>query len=93
MTLVDLTTDLDLTTIEELDEPWQCQGENHKRGIMGHEPTAPAEWLLIAPCCTPMRILICEPRRKHIVAEGLLGCSECGTIHIIEHWHIEPIGK
>lgn len=91
MTLI--AADLDTTVIEELDEPWQCQGEYHKRGLMGHDPEAPAAWLLIAPCCAPMRILICEPRRQHLLQSGLLHCSICAKGYIIEQWHLEPIGK
>lgn len=43
--------DTHLETIEHLDFEPACEGTLHPEGLHGHDPAAPAAFILITPCC------------------------------------------
>lgn len=66
----------DVDTINDLDFTYLpgCEGETHSRSLHGHQAEEPARWVLVMPCCGP-KLLVCEPRRAHIMADLDIRCN------------------
>lgn len=93
-TSTDATTDADSLLLYDLelteDHPPQCEGQNHHRGILGHDPAEAAGFWLIAPCHAEA-IALCASRVTKLRRDGILTCGRCNESYVIERFRILPI--
>ncbi|WP_157498254.1 hypothetical protein [Leifsonia sp. Leaf336] len=60
-----MESDLDLLAeLVELDD-FPCCDANHPHGVSFHDPSAPAEFLIVSPCCGD-RGLLCRARSQYL---------------------------
>jgi len=69
--------EVDLSTLEMLDfeHTPACEGQLHAVNLFGHQADEPAKSLMVTPCCGT-KLLVCEPRRKFIIAGGAVYCGD-----------------
>jgi len=81
----------DLTHLEFTpDNPPQCEGLDHARGISGHDPAKPAAFIVISPCCG-VKPLQCAPRVAALRETGLLKCGLCNVEHLTSSYRFIPL--
>lgn len=73
--------DLDfLTQLVELDD-WKCGDRNHPAGASYHTAEAPAEFMIVGPCCGD-RGLLCRSRAYYLKHQAAtIHCMRCDR-----HW-------
>lgn len=71
--------DLDIELITEVDELDQlpCVDRNHPKGVSFHDADAPAEFVIISPCCGD-RGLLCRKRARYLRdVAATIHCMNC----------------
>ncbi len=91
MASVDVESELELLNeLVALDE-FACCDANHPRGISFHDPTAPAEFLLVSPCCGD-RGLLCRARAAYLRnVAATIHCMRCDRRWPPEHYRFLPL--
>jgi hypothetical protein len=62
---------------------YECEDRRaHANGQAHHDPTQPASYHMIAPCCGS-RALICKARRDYLTGPtcGDIHCTRCDLMH------------
>lgn len=72
------------------ERPRKCEGEDHHRGILGHNPESPGAYYVITPC-HGCKVVQCEGRVLHWKETGLLRCSTCKTWQRYEDCRFIPV--
>ena len=86
-------TNVETTPLEHLEycPLIPCEGQDHKRGILGHKVDEPGAFYLITPCCGRATTVQCKPRIDYMIARGTLSCTACKHEYRIEDFRIIPV--
>lgn len=89
---MDTLEDIDLELMLELVElnDWQCGDLNHPRGISHHTPEAPAEFMIVGPCCGD-RGLLCRSRVEYLMQVAEIHCMKCDRRWPPERYRFIPL--
>ncbi|WP_426624045.1 hypothetical protein ACPPVW_15910 [Leifsonia sp. McL0607] len=91
MPSVEVESDIDLLAeLVGLDD-FQCCDANHPRGISFHDPSAPAEFLIVSPCCGD-RGLLCRRRAAYLRnVAATIHCMRCDRRWPPERYRFIPL--
>ncbi len=91
MASVDVESELELLNELVALHEFACCDANHPRGISFHDPTAPAEFLLVSPCCGD-RGLLCRARAAYLRnVAATIHCMCCDRRWPPEHYRFLPL--
>jgi len=82
----------DLTHLDfnPADNPPQCEGQHHARGLSGHVASEPAAFIVMSPCCG-VKPLQCASRVAEMRESGVLYCGECKVQHLTIRYRFIPL--